>query len=138
MRNVLAKADELRANGNASDSELYIAVLNRSPSAAKDLLDVAIESLTDEERENIKTGKAAPRAFLSMTKKGRNGKSPIKKVKDEIKAIKVSIKKLGKSVPKLPGKDLKMCMGHIQDQIKDLQELLSAIEPKLNDRDAVE
>lgn len=65
MREVITRVDELRESGNIEDSELYIAVLNRAPTAARDLINVPLESLTAEEREQIKSGKIAPRAFLS-------------------------------------------------------------------------
>lgn len=52
MREVITRVDELRESGNTEDSELYIAVLNRTPTAARDLINIPLESLTAEERAN--------------------------------------------------------------------------------------
>jgi len=100
MREVLTKADELSVDGNTSDAELYVAVLNRSPSAAKDLLNVPIESITEEVREKIRTGKVAPRSFINDTSIGKKSKkqTPYNKVMEEAKALGKLVKSLTKSI----------------------------------------
>lgn len=110
MREVLARVDELKETGNKDDSELYIAVLNRTPSAARDLMNIPLESLTAEDREQIKIGKIAPRAFLSkasiqpnkvIKNKTIKGSVSYKKVMEGISMMDQTIQALKKSVARV-------------------------------------
>lgn len=106
MRDVLIKADALKESGNTNDSELLITVLNRRPSAAKDLLGVPLESLTEEDRENIRTGKVAPRRFLTQNETGNDDKKPKRqssynKALNEAKALGVSVESLKKTISRV-------------------------------------
>ena len=138
MREVIERVDELKKNGNTDDSELYIAVLNRTPTAARNLLDVSIELLTDEDREDIKTGKAAPRKFLSKDKtdKAIHGKALQKKIMKEIDNTNCSIQALTESLTTssldLSDNDiLEKWRTSIYEGSQKLQGLLSVIEAEL-------
>ena len=133
MKAVLTKVDELRETGNIDDSELFIAVLNRRPSAASDLINVSLESLTEEDRENIRTGKVAPRAFLPPKEKIKDKQNQKKHTSyaeavAETKALGKSIKKLTKLADNITGleKQDKICKS-LEVHIKSIQELLSTI-----------
>ena len=99
MKAVIKKADELKAQGRTEDAELFLAVLNRSVSAANDLMDVSLESLSDEDREGIRSGKIAPRMFTQehMTGKSKR-KSAYEKSVDGINIMEDTIKSLKKSI----------------------------------------
>lgn len=108
MREVITRVDELRESGNTEDSELYIAVLNRTPTAARDLIDVPLESLTYEEREQIKSGKIAPRAFLSKCQPDKadkdktvKGSTSFKKMKEVISITDQSLHTLEKPAARI-------------------------------------
>jgi hypothetical protein len=107
MRDVLGKVDELRRDGNTEDSDLLIAVLNRVPSAARELMDVPFENLTTEDRENIKTGKVAPRKFIPKNEpeKPFKRKSSYDKVLTEVDTMKHTIRTLNKSVTRIKNED---------------------------------
>lgn len=108
MREVLIRVDELKEAGNIEDSELYIAVLNRAPTAAWDLINVPLDSLTAEDRERIKTGKIAPRVYLSKSQlprevKGKTVKGSVsfKKVMEVISTTDLSLHTLEKPVARV-------------------------------------
>lgn len=105
MKAVIKKADELKEQGKGEDAKLFLAVLNRSASAAHDLMDVSLDTLTAEDRDMIRTGKSAPRQFLqdqtmdrSKKDKDAKEKSSYVKSKEEINMINRSIKALKESV----------------------------------------
>ena len=60
---VVDKIDSLKKEGKNEEASLFVSVLNRKPTAAHDLLEVDIASLSEEVKEKIKIGKAAPRSF---------------------------------------------------------------------------
>jgi hypothetical protein len=103
MREVLKKVDQLKKEGNTADSEIYIAVLNRAPSAAKELLDIPLDKLTDEIKNNIKTGKVTPRAFWQEALLGKKEKSKNyhDKIIEGVKTIHGSMKAIEKPLTRI-------------------------------------
>jgi len=100
MREILTNADKLASDGNTVDAELLVAVLNRSPSAAKDLLKVPLESLSSEDRANILTGKVKPRRLLSDSKPTRvpKKKTPVQQSDEYIEILRDTTKLLKDSM----------------------------------------
>jgi ParB family chromosome partitioning protein len=106
MKKVVTIVDELKKDGNTADAELYRAVLNRSVSAARDFMDVPLEKLTDEDKNNIKAGKVAPRQFLTVNnirKPSTNveGTAPYKKARKEIGILNDTIQALQESIQRI-------------------------------------
>ncbi len=88
MKAVIKKVDELKELGKTEYAELFLIALNRSASAAYDLISVPLDSLTDDDKDNIRAGKVAPRQFLPEQTSSKHKKdSPYKKVTDEISSI---------------------------------------------------
>ena len=131
MKAVIKKADELRADGKVGDAELFLAVLNRSASAAHDLMDVHLDSLTDDDREQLMAGKVSPRQFLqgqTVSKpnkdKDARGKSSYVKSKDEINKMNRSIKALRESVEHIEGVSRHITIVELLDNVAyDIREL---------------
>jgi len=111
MREVVNKIDELRNTGNTDDSELYIAVLNKKPTAARELLKVPLESLTNDNRSDIMNGKVAPRKFIPKNITSDNAdqdedkKTPYKKTTDELGKVKRAIEAIDESIEYINRRD---------------------------------
>jgi hypothetical protein len=137
MRAVIDKADTLKGEGNNQDSKLFISILNRSPSAAHDLLSVDLNSLSDEDREKLMTGKVAPRAFkpkdndeVELPKTSSKGSTTYKKVKSGIEAVNQEIKGLTKIAPKIKKDDERSeLFDFLNNTIAACNELLETIQP---------
>lgn len=130
MKAVIKKADELREQEKIEDAELLLAVLNRSPLAAHNLMSVSLESLTDEDREDIKTGKKAPRQFLPEKAKDKPKKESLhKQVMGEINAVNKSARAIEKAIYRIDSKSEKRKIyAALQKTIGNLQALLPAVE----------
>jgi len=130
MKEILTKADILAADGNTADAKLLVAVLNRSASAAKDLLKVPLESLSDEDRAGIETGKVAPRKFSHdlEPKKSIKKKTPYKLSIEHLKTLHNTTQLLKESMTSIESlSNLGKAHGKLDAVIKNLQELLLTI-----------
>lgn len=134
MKDVLDRVDELRKAEKVEDSALFLAVLNRSASAAYDLLKVDLSSLSDEVRADIKSGKIAPRSLMPKEVKGKDEKPkriiPIRKAINNVQDLARQVSFLTDSITTIKDKTQKQKIyGMIQEQIEILQSLLPSREP---------
>ncbi len=134
---VVDKIDSLKNEGKNEEASLFISVLNRKPTAAYDLLEVDIASLSDDVKDKLRTGKAAPRSF----KKKKDAPEPLKKqsarqekLKEDIKTTNSGISKLKKSVATMKNindepdirKSLETTLKACNDLTKTLESVLKA------------
>jgi hypothetical protein len=126
IKKVLDMVDELKKDGNEKESELFTAVINRSASAAYDLLKVDISKLSDDEKDKLKDGRIAPRVFIPPKEnKSESNQSGFDSIIAEFKSLASSISKLKKSVPPdMTDKQTKKLREQIEKQIESLQSLL--------------
>lgn len=133
MKEVLRTADTLKSQGNTDDAELLITVLNRSASAANDLLKLDFESLSSEDREKIRVGKTAPRNFLPRDKSTKTSKEntiQFDKINIGIKSINRELRKLTKSISRIKVDDERERF--TRSLIEDLQSTLASIKSELD------
>ena len=134
-KKVLERVDALRSEGNIEDADLFIIVLNRSASAAVDLLEVDLGKLTRDDRDGIKVGKIAPNVFKIPTDNKDNKVKADKKddyrvLMKEVKSFGQTASKIKKSIPYIKSDAQKEKFKvEIAKQIEVLNSLLSAIEP---------
>jgi ParB family chromosome partitioning protein len=122
MKAVVTKIDELKGQGKLDDAALYGIILNRAPSAAYDLLEVNLSTLSDEDKRNLESGKVSPRVFTPAETENRE------KVKRETS--------YGSAMSHLKGmesmtKGLISDMGYIKDK-KQKQRVLERIEKQIS------
>jgi len=93
-KTVLIHVDGLKKEGNAKDAELFITVLNRSASAAEDLLKVDLSTLSDDDRKKLALGQLSPSSFLTVgdsdtsEKKYATAKKQVKRMGNAVNALK--------------------------------------------------
>jgi hypothetical protein len=131
MKKVIEKIDELKEGKHVEDSDMLVAVLTRSPSAAKDLIKVKLEELTEKDRKDIKEGKEAPRKFLpqGVSSKSEQGTNYHTKMEKEIESMNDSIRSLEESFSMIKEIDSK---GKIKTMIKDTISNLQAMQSRIN------
>ena len=132
-KKVLVKVDELREEGKDEIADLLLFVLNKSASAAEDLLSINFEKLTEEEKQGLKSGKIAPRSLVPRETKGKETKSssPLKSAANEVDAISKAVMNLNKiDLEKVSDKNKMKIHDQIQSQLVQLQELMSKLESK--------
>ena len=130
-KNVLMKVDELRSEGKDEFTDLLLSVLNKSTSAAGDLLSADYDNLTNEQIQGLKSGKIAPRSLVPKETKEKETKppTPLKSVANEVDAISKAVMNLNKlDLEKVNVKNKDKIRNQIQVQIKQLQELMSKLE----------
>ena len=96
-RKALTKADELKREGREYDSKMFLAVLNRAPTAANDLLSIELDELSEGDKEKIISGKS-PRSFLPTSEQNKKTVALHKILSKEIKAIEKSVEILKESI----------------------------------------
>jgi ParB family chromosome partitioning protein len=128
MKAVVTKIDELKKQGKPDDAALYGIILNRAPSAAYDLLDVDLTGLSDEDKANLKSGKASPRMFTLVEKEKKEKakrETSYGYAMSQLKGIESQIKGLIGSLPYVKDKKQKQKISErIEKQIKSLQDML--------------
>jgi ParB-like chromosome segregation protein Spo0J len=132
MKAVINKVDELRTQGRDEDAELFLVVLNRSASAAYDLLSISLDSLTNEKRDSLKLGKVAPRALASEEKekpdKTRQA-NPYGSALKNIKQMEATITEISSELARVKGnKQKEKIFERIKKQIVTLRDLLPSSE----------
>lgn len=65
MKKVIVAADQLKADGKSDDAAFLIQMLDKSVKPASNLIDVGFVSLSDEEREHIRSGKIQINQFIA-------------------------------------------------------------------------
>ncbi len=73
MKAVIIEVDKLKKDEKTDDAELLIHVLNKFPTTAYKLVQISFDSLTDEEKNDIRSGKASQIIISHST-----GEKPIK------------------------------------------------------------
>ncbi len=134
MKAVIGEVDKLKKDGKTDDAALLIHVLNKAPTTAYNLSQVGLDSLTDEEKKDIRSGKASQiiKSHLTeeKTTKAKNFNKVMKELyaleniitdtiteidnfnKDEAIQIKLVIKSIKKIIPDLEIK--------LEEKIKDI------------------
>jgi len=125
-KKVVEQADEYRSEGRDLDSEVLIAILNKSPSAAHEFLVVDFSSLSDEDKKDLIDGNVNPRKFIPPKKTtNKSAKLSYSSVSSNFKAIENSTKSLKKfKFTEWDEKENKKVYTKIEEQIKLLQSLL--------------
>jgi ParB family chromosome partitioning protein len=135
MKAVIKRADELREIQKIEEADLFVAILNRSPSAANDLLKVDLDSISVEDRTALKAGMKIPSSFLPPVeiKDKKKAKDKAKVNNASAMAHLTDIQRSIKQLKKLPSiknesKSGQKMKEQIATQIQELQILLSAFE----------
>ena len=126
-KRVVERADEYKKEGNDDYSKLLIALLNKSPSAACELIKGNVD-LSEEDIENLKTGKVSVRSLLPKkepTHQESAENSVVIIVKSHINTIKTAVKELcDPSHIFIPKKRTEMMNKELESIVRDLQKLL--------------
>jgi ParB family chromosome partitioning protein len=130
IKRVLNRADELKNEGKDDDANLLLDTIDRSASAACNLLKVDIEKLTSEQREEIKAGKLSPRTFLPQKEdKAKDMKTIYAGAMDEVKAIEQSMKTLKGSIAHIESDKKRGTLRiQLEKQMGTIQSLMSELE----------
>lgn len=131
-KGVLNRIDELKSEGNERDSELFVAVLNRSTSAANDLLNVELGNLSTEDRDKLRTGKIAPSRLIP--KNNKKNVIPYKKIAKEFNRANGIIEHLLeslKSIKHIQEDELKEWLKEIYAETDSLRNFHSKIQSVL-------
>ena len=126
-KRVVEKADQYKREGKDKYSELLITLLNKSPSAAYELIKGNVD-LSEEDIENLKTGKVSVRSLLPKkepTHQESAENSVVIIVKSHINTIKTAVKELcDPSHIFIPKKRTEMMNKELESIVRDLQKLL--------------
>lgn len=120
MKKVITAADTLKAEGKAEDSDFLLQMLDRSVKPASDLLDVGYLSLSDDERQRIRSGEVPVHKFV-MDQKGRpKSKITFKKI---VKGLSSAEQMLSNSIQAIDTLD----EGETAEVMKKVGEIESAL-----------
>ncbi len=127
MKAVIGEVDKLKEDGKADDANLLIQVLNKSPTTAYKLLQVDVDSLTDEEKTYIRSGRAS-----QIIKAHSTGKKTIKaksfnRVMKELDAICHNLNDILNTVVKFNGEEITK----LDEAIQPVKRVISKLESKI-------
>ena len=95
-KKVLEKVDELRSNGKDELADLLLIALNKSASAAYDLLNVDFDELDEEQKQGLKSGKVAPRSLAPKETTETKSQTPLSSATNEVGVISKAVMNLNK------------------------------------------
>ncbi len=106
MKAVIIEVDKLKKDGKTDNADLLIYVLDKAPTTAYKLLQVDLDSLTDEEKKDICSGKAS-----QVIQSHSTGEKPIKaksfnRVMKELDAITHNLKDIFNTLDEFNGNEI--------------------------------
>jgi ParB-like chromosome segregation protein Spo0J len=131
MKAVIKKADEFKSSGDVNNAELLLAVFNRSISAAHNLLEFNIASLSEKERDDIQTGKIKLSSLMNREKKQEESvkhDNSYNNIVSQLKQIETAAEELKEDIIHVNNETQKhMLIEQLNKQIENLQNLLSRL-----------
>lgn len=129
-KSVIARVDELKAEGKVEDAKLLIDIMNQAPATAKRLLNV-FDTLSNEDKEKIRTGEANASDFIpdNEESKKETDTTSVTAVMKDCKSIGSAIASMKKKKPIFKTDNQKeKYRKELETQLANLQDILKSLD----------